>query len=81
MRILALGGLLLAMGGCAAAGTEERAQWDAALSALGSALVQLGNQQMEAEQWRQWQQWQVQQSMPRQATCYHHGSFLSCTTY
>lgn len=78
MRILALGGLLLAMGGCAAAGTEERAQWDAALYALGSALVQFGNQQMEAEQWRQWQ---VQQSMPRQAVCYNHGSFLSCTAY
>jgi hypothetical protein len=78
MRILALGGLLLAMGGCAAAGTEEREQWDAALYALGSALVQFGNQQMEAEQWRQWQ---VQQSMPRQAVCYNHGSFLSCTAY
>jgi hypothetical protein len=78
MRILALGGLLLVMGGCAAAGTEDREQWNAALDALGSALVQLGNQQMEAEQWRQWQ---VQQSMPRQAVCYNHGSFLSCTTY
>ena len=78
MRILALGGLLLVMGGCAAVGTEEREQWDAALYAVGGALVQLGNQQMEAEQWRQWQ---VQQSMPRQATCYNHGGFLSCTTY
>ena len=76
MRILALGGLLLVMGGCAAAGTEERAQWDAAFYALGSALVQFGNQQMEAEQWRQWQ---VQQSMPRQAICYNHGGYLSCT--
>jgi hypothetical protein len=78
MRILALGGLLLAMGGCAAAGTEERAQWDAALDALGSALVQIGNQQMEAERWRQWQ---ARQSMPRQAVCYNHGGYLSCTAY
>ena len=78
MRILALGALLLATGGCAAAGTEERAQWDAALYALGSALVQFGNQQMEAEQWRQWQ---VQQSMPRQAICYNHGGYLICTTH
>ena len=78
MRILALGGLLLAMSGCAAAGTEEGQQWDAALYALGSALVQFGNQQMEAEQWRQWQ---VQQSMPRQAICYNYGAYLSCTAY
>jgi hypothetical protein len=77
MRILALSALLLVMGGCAAVG-EEGGQWDAALYALGAALVQFGNQQMEAEQWRQWQ---VQQSMPRQAVCYNHGSFLSCATY
>jgi hypothetical protein len=33
---------------------------------------------MEAERLRQWQ---VQQSMPRQAICYNHGGYLSCTTY
>ena len=78
MRILVLGVLLLAMGGCAAAGTEERQQWDAALWALGSAMVQFGNQQMEAERLRQWQ---LQQSMPRQAICQNVGGTLSCTAY
>ena len=78
MRILALGALMLAMGGCAAEGTEEREQWDAAIYALGSALVQFGNQQMEADRWRQWQ---AQQSMPRQAICYNYGGYLSCTAY
>lgn len=78
MRILALGILTLALGGCSSLGPAEREQWDAALYALGNAMVQFGNQQMEAERQRQWQ---VQQSMPRQAVCYNHGSFLSCTTY
>ena len=78
MRILALGALLLAMSGCAAAGTEEREKWADALRALGNAMVQFGNQQMEAERWRQWQ---AQQSMARQAICYNHGGYLSCTTY
>jgi len=78
MRILALGILMLAMGGCASLGPEEREQWNAAIYALGNAMVQFGNQQMEAERWHQWQ---VQQSMPRQAVCYNHGGYLSCTTY
>jgi hypothetical protein len=78
MRTLALGILVLTLGGCASLSPEESEQWDAALYAVGSALVQFGNQQMEAERWRQWQ---VQQSMPRQAICYNHGSYLSCTTY
>ena len=77
MRILALGALLLVVGGCATAGTEETEQWDDALRALGNAMVQFGNQQMEAERWRQWQ---MQQSMPRQAICYNHGGYLTCTT-
>jgi hypothetical protein len=78
MRIVTLGALLLPMGGCASLGPEEREQWDATIYALGSAMVQFGNQQMEAERWRQWQ---VQQSMPRQAVCYNHDGYLSCTTY
>jgi hypothetical protein len=77
MRILVLGVLLLAMGGCAAAGTEERQQWDAALWALGSAMVQFGNQ-IQVEQQRQRQ---AQQSMPRQIMCQNVGGLLSCTTY
>jgi hypothetical protein len=78
MRILALGVLLLAMGGCAAAGTEEREQWDAVVYALGNALVQFGNQQMEAEQWRQWQ---AQQTMPRPTICSNVGGYVSCTAF
>lgn len=77
MRILALGVLMLAMGGCAAAGTEERERWDAALWSLGNAMMQFGNQ-IQAEQQRQWQ---MQQSMPRQAICQNVGGMLSCTTY
>ena len=77
MRTLVLGILVLTLGGCASLTPEESERWGAALYAVGGALVQFGNQQMEAEQWRQ----QMQQSMPRQTTCYNHGSFLSCTTY
>lgn len=78
MRILALGALLLVVGGCATAGTEESEGWDDAFRALGNAMVQFGNQQMEAERLRQWQ---LQQSMPRQAICYNRGGYLSCTAY
>lgn len=78
MRILAVGILMLAMGGCASQAREEGEQWDAAIHALGSALVQFGNQQMEAERWRQWQ---AQQATQRQAICNSHGGYLSCTTY
>ena len=78
MRILALGALLLVVGGCATAGTEESERWDEALRALGNAMVQFGNQQMEAERLRQWQ---LQQAMPRQAICYNRSGYLSCTTY
>jgi hypothetical protein len=61
---------------------EEMEARDAALSALGGALVQFGNQQMEAERQRQWQrQWEQQQSMPRQTICQNVGGFLSCTIY
>ena len=82
MRILALGALLLVVGGCATAGTEESERWDDALRALGNAMVQFGNQQMEAERQRQWQrQWEQQQSMPRQTICQNVGGWLSCTTY
>ena len=54
MRTLALGILVLTLGGCASLTPEESEQWDAVLYAVGSALVQFGNQQMEAERWRQW---------------------------
>ena len=77
MRTLALGILLLTLGGCGSLTPEESERRNAALDAMSGALRQVGNQ-MEAEQWRRWQ---VQQSMPRQTTCYNHGSFLSCTTY
>lgn len=77
MRILVLGILLLAMGGCAAAGTEERERWDAALWSLGNAMMQFGSQ-IQADQQRQWQ---MQQSMPRQVMCQNVVGMLSCTTY
>lgn len=61
---------------------EEMEARGAALSALGDALVQFGNQQMEAEQRRQWQRRLEQQySMPRQTMCQNVGGFLTCTTY
>ena len=61
---------------------EEMEARDAALSALGGALVQFGNQQMAAERQRQWQrQWEQRQSMPRQTICQNVGGWLSCTTY
>lgn len=60
---------------------EEIEARDAALSAVGSALVQFGNQQMEAERQRQWQWERQQQSMPRQTICQNVGGYLSCTTY
>jgi hypothetical protein len=61
---------------------EETEARDAALSALGGALVQFGNQQMAAERQRQWQrQWEQRQSMPRQTICQNVGGWLSCTTY
>ena len=77
MRTLALGILVLTMGGCGSLTPEEIERRNAALDAMSSALTQVGNR-MEAEQWRRWQ---VQQSMPRQAICHNHGSYLSCTTY
>jgi hypothetical protein len=46
-----------------------------AIRALGEALTELGNQQIEAERQRQ------QQSTPRQTICQNHGGYLSCTTY
>jgi hypothetical protein len=49
-----------------------------AIRALGEALTELGNQQIEAERRRQQQQ---QQSTPRQTICQNHGGYLSCTTY
>jgi hypothetical protein len=59
---------------------EETEARDAALSALGGALIQFGQQQMDAE--RQWQrQWEQRQSMPRQTICQNVGGWLSCTTY
>jgi hypothetical protein len=69
---------MLAMGGCAAAGTEEREQWDAAIYALGNALMQFGNQQMQAEQWRQWE---AQQTTPRPVICSGHAGYMSCSAY
>lgn len=78
MRIFTLGVLMLSLGACSSLGPAEREQWDAAIYALGNAMVQFGNQQMEADRLRQLQ---VQQPMRRQAVCYNHGSFLSCTTY
>jgi hypothetical protein len=61
---------------------EETEARDAALSALGGALIQFGSQQMEAERQRQWQrQWEQRQSMPRQTICQNVGGWLSCTTY
>ena len=61
---------------------EETEARDAALSALGGALVQFGNQQMAAERQRQWQrQWEQRQSMARQTICQNVGGWLSCTTY
>jgi hypothetical protein len=61
---------------------EEVEARDAALSALGGALVQFGNQQMAAERQRQWQrQWEQRQSTPRQTICQNVGGWLSCTTY
>lgn len=77
MRTLALGILVVTLGGCGSLTPEESQRWNAALDAMSGALMQVGSQ-MEAEQWRRWQ---AQQSMPRQTTCYNHGSFLSCTTY
>ena len=61
---------------------EEMEARDAALSAVGAALVQFGHQQMEAERQRQWQrQWEQQQSIPRQTICQNVGGWLTCTTY
>jgi uncharacterized protein YceK len=77
MRTLALGILVLTLSGCGSLTPEESERWNAALDAMSSALMQVGNQ-MEAEEWRRWQ---VQQSMPRQAICHNHGSYLSCTSY
>lgn len=78
MRTLAMCIMVLTLGGCGSLTPEESERWGAVVSAVGNAMVQYSNQQMEAEQLRRWQ---VQQSMPRQAVCYNHGSFLSCTTY
>lgn len=50
----------------------------AAMAAMGSALVQLGQQQIEAERRRQWE---AQQSRPRQLMCQNTNGWVTCTAY